>query len=885
MSKTPMWRRYLRFWGADPPADVDAEISFHLEELAKNYVAHGIPPEKARIEASRRFGSVARTRAECLAVEERSVKAAQRRGLADALWHDALDAFRGLRKTPALTVGAALILALGIGLNTTVYSFNKAILFPDVPIGDSSRVVRLWLQNMARGVFITPLSEGEFGDLAGANRSFEAVAAYAVQPATLTGGAEAERISVMRATPNFFALLQVSPAQGRIFTSADAAGHEDSVAILSYRTWQNRLAGDPDVIGRDIQLDGRRHAIVGVMPEEFWFESREIAAWLPLAAPRGGGARDTRTLRTIGRLREDVDLQTAQADVQALGQRLARDHPRTNAGWDVVVTALLPLGPGEKVFFALVITLTGLLLAAACAHIANLLLARGMERRGEIAVRVALGAGRGRILRQLFAESVALAIVGAACSLLVALPAIGQLRAILGPRTPFLSDLSLDAGALTVTGGLAIVASVLFGFVPALRLSAVTAGDAIKQPSSGPTAGRRRRPLASLLIGFEVTVATLALVITVLFVRASQNVLALPLGFTPDGVFTFRIDVAEYKYGQPEDAARVLTAIHERLQRLPSIRAAGAGVRLPLNYGAGLPVDAIAIDDRPEIPAEQAPWAIKSIVTPGYFEALGIGRVEGRLFEPRDSATAPTVAIVSRSLASAYWPNRDAVGRRLKLADGTQPWLTIVGVVEDVRPVDPRSPQVRQLYLPFDQQPVRALTYFAAASDDPMKRLNEVRQAVREVDAELPVLDLGTLTGAIDDVLEGPRLSQQIVQVTAVSAVLLALTGVYSVVAFACARRRREVAIRVALGGRRAGIVAMLLRQAFRPALVGVGIGLVLAGLVGNAIAVMLYEVNPIDPLTYALTAASLTAAAAAASCFPAIRATRVNAALALRAE
>ena len=887
MSKTAMWRRYLRFWGTDPPADVDAEIAFHVEQLTKHYVARGMSPEQAQAQASRRFGSVSRVRADCLTVDKGLAQEVRRREALDALRHDVGDAWRGLTKHPGFTAGAALILALGIGLNTTVYSFNKALLFPTVPIVDAPRIVRLWVQNMARGVFITPLSEGEVADLARATRSFEAVAAYAVQPVTLTGGVDAERIPAMRATTNLFPLLRVSPALGRTFTPEDATGDEPAVAILSHRTWQNRFAGDPQAVGRDIHLDGRRHTIVGILPEGFWFESREIEVWLPRPSPRGDGARDARTLMAVARLQEDVSSQAAQADVQALGKRLAQDHPDTNGGWDIVLTGLLPLGPGENIFFALVTTLLGLLLAAACAHVANLLLARGMERRGEIAIRAALGAGRRRILRQLFVESVALSIVGGACSLLVSFPILAQIRALLGPRTPFLSDLSLDGVALGITAGLVVVATLLFGLAPALRLSSITAGDAMRQPPGGPMTSRPRRPLTSLLIGLEVTIATLAVIVSVLFVRASSNVLSIPLGFKPEGVITFRIEVPEYKYRQPDNAARVLKEIHTRLQRLPSIAAAGAAVRLPLNLGPGLPTEAIMLDGRRDIPEDQSPWAVTSVVTPGYFEALGIPVLDGRSFDDRDAAASTPVAVVSRSMARVYWPGQSAVGRRLRLggADAAGPWLTVIGVVDDVRPVDPSSPQVRQLYRPFDQGPVRALTYFVATGGDPTSRLQDVRLAVRESDPELPVLELRALTNAVGDVLSGGRLATRSIWMNAALALALAITGVYSVVAFASARRRREIAIRVALGGSRPAIVAMLLRQALRPAFVGVGIGLVLAALASRAIALLLYGVDPLDPLTYGLTAASLCVAAAAASCFPAIRATRVDAAGALRSE
>jgi putative ABC transport system permease protein len=328
MGRTPMWRRYLRFWGADPPADVDAEIDFHFNELVRHFIARGMTEDQARLEASRRFGDVARVRSECVTAGERSASGATRREVLEALSQDVRDALRGLTRNPGFTVGAALILALGIGFNTTVFSFNKALLFPSLPIDDLSTIVRMWSQNTARGIFVQPLSEGDSADLIATSGSLENVAAYAIEPVTLTGGTDAERIQALRATANLFGLLRVAPAVGRAFQPQDATNDANPVAIVSDRAWRNRFAGDPAVVGRDILLNGRPHTIVGVMPEDFWFESKEVEVWLPRHAPRAEGSRDTRTLMTIARLAPGASVQTAQADMQTLAQRLTRDHPR-----------------------------------------------------------------------------------------------------------------------------------------------------------------------------------------------------------------------------------------------------------------------------------------------------------------------------------------------------------------------------------------------------------------------------------------------------------------------------------------------------------------------------------------------------------------------------
>jgi len=384
-----------------------------------------------------------------------------------------------------------------------------------------------------------------------------------------------------------------------------------------------------------------------------------------------------------------------------------------------------------------------------------------------------------------------------------------------------------------------------------------------------------------------VAIATFALIITVLYARATSNYFALPFGFESENIVTFRLDVPEHKYAEPLAAARVLTNIHERLQGLPSIKAAGASTRFPLSVvGGGLPTDALTIEDRADSPSEQSPWALTAAVTPGYFESLGVPLVHGRTFDTRESATSQPVAVISRSMARAYWPENEALGRRFRLASASEsaPWLTVIGVVEDIRPFDPTSPQVRQVYLPFAQAASRALFYYVA-TPDPTSRLQDVRAAVRDVDPELPVLDLRTMRETLANQFSGVRLGQASIRVNAVIAVVMAISGVYSVVAFTVARRRREIAVRVALGGTRSAIASALLRQSLRPALIGVGLGLVFSALVSRAATLVLFGVNPLDPVTYVLTTSALCLAAGAASCIPVLKATRADSVVALRAE
>ena len=679
----PSFRRLFRFpWrtARQIEREVDEELQFHLDLRAEELAESGLTPEAAREEAARQFGDLASTREYCSALDRETEKATRRSTLLDELRQDLRYGARLLRRSPGFTISVALTLAIAIGANTTVFSLIKALAFPSVPVAEPHRLALLWGANPARGVFISPLSAADLADLKQATRSFTEVAAYVLERPHLTGGTRPDRIVAIRGTTNLLPLLGVRPAVGRGFRPGDARGQDD-VVLLSHRAWELRFAEDPGVVGRTVQLEGRPHTVIGVLPEGFWFASRDVQAWLPRGNPRPDASREARTLQVIGRLSPSATAAEAQAEAEVLAQRAAAEHPATNEGWGIRVTGLLPLGPGERVFFGLVMGLVALLLAG--------------------------------------------------------------------------------------------------------------------------------------------------------------------------------------------------------------VEGAGAATQRPVQLGRSLPGATITVEDRHGSLGSEPDWAQESSVTTGYFEALEIPLVAGRLYERRDAASDQESVVINRAMAERYWPGRDPVGRRLKRgpAEADGPWLTVVGVVGNVRNDDPPSPRPPRLYLLEPRHPGRALMYFAATRDDPREHFEAVRSAVARADPEQPVTDLRSLDQVMSDDYAGASLGSGALEAFGIVAVALAGIGVYSMLAYSVSRRRREMAIRLALGASERGLLGLVLRQGLRAVLAGIVVGVVAALFVSRGLTTILFGVGPSDPLTYGAVVLLIVAMAMAASFLPALRAARGDPAVALRHE
>jgi putative ABC transport system permease protein len=876
----PRFRRLFRFPSRTTrqiEREVDEELRFHLDMRAAELVERGLVPSAAREEALRQFGDLEATRAYCREQDLQTEKATGRSTLLEEVRQDLRFGTRLLRRSPGFTLSTVLTLALAIGVNTTVFSLVRALIFPSVPVTEPHRLVHLWAMNPTRSVYISPLSEGDVLDLRQGTRSLEDVAAYALERPHLTGGTQPDRIVALRGTTNLLPLLGVRPALGRGFRPGDGRPGRSDLVLLSHRAWELRLHADPTVVGRTIRLEGRPHTVIGVLPEGFWFASRDAQVWLPHGDPPLDASREARGLQVIGRLAPSATAAAAQAEMDVLAHRAESAHPTTNEGWGIRVTGLLPLGPGEKIFFALVVGLVALLLAAACAHVANLQLARGVDRHPELAVRSALGAGRRRLVRQLLVESALLASLGAAGSVLVAAPCLGVLRAVFGARTPYLAALHLDGASFLLTLGLAAGATLLSGFVPAIRGSRCDIASVLRGGTS--SASRRVTRWHGALVAGEAAVATVLLIVTVLVVRSGQAAMAVGLGFRTERVLTFPLEAPTYKYAEATDAGPLMARVLEAVRDLPGVHAAGAATDRPVQLGRNLAAVGITVEGRPPSPDREPDWAQETAVTTGYFEALGIPLLAGRLFEAEDVASVQEPVVVNRAMAERYWSGGDAVGRRLKRgpADSPGPWLTVLGVVGNVRADDPASPPPPRLYLLEPRHPARALIYFAATEDAPRTHFEDVRTAVRQVDPELPLPPVRSLEQVLDDDYAGAVLGQNALETLGLVAVVLACLGVYSMLAYSVSRRRREMAIRLAVGASERSLLCLVLRQGLRAVLVGVVVGAGVALFVSRGLKVLLFGVTPSDPLTYGVIALLVVSVTMAASILPARRAARAD--------
>lgn len=807
----------------------------------------------------------------------------------DTLLQDLRYALRMLRAKPGFTAIAVATLALGIGGSTAIFSLVNAVLLKPLPFREPDRLLMVWEDAAYAGFPRNDLAPGNYGILAAQNQVFESVAAIRQLSFNLTTGGEPMKVDVRGVSASFFPLLGVAPALGRSFAPEEDKPGATAVAMLSHGLWQGRFGGDAGIVGREILLDGAKYSVIGVMPRGFQFMDPLVGVWVPAALTAEELANHgTHYLHTVARLKPGVGIAQADADVKAIAARISKDYPD---GARELKSFVLPLreqlvGDVRKPLLLLSLAI-GAVLLIACANIAGLLLARAASRLREIAVRTALGAARGRIVRQLLTESVLLAALGVVPGFVVAFWSLAFLEQLVPPSLVLAVHPTLDGRALFVAVAVSILAGVLFGLVPALQTARVDTIEPLRQGRSGGHAGPRR--LRDALVVAEVA-ATLVLVVGAgLLGQALYQMRYVNLGLRPDGLLTLRTVLPEQSYGEGARRAAFYEGVLEGVRGLPGVVAAGYGTSVPLEWKGGTNGFTPEGFTRPEPGLSYD--ANDRQVSVDFLKAMGIPLLRGRALEARDRADTLPVVLVNETMARQYWPGQEAVGKRFKLGDpGSDiPWLTIVGVVGDVRQMGLDTPAKAEFYMPYaqaDDQPWFApRDLVVRTSVAPMSLVAGVKQKIAAVDPLQAVSSIRSFDEILDEEVLQRRLGASLFVAFAALALLLASLGIYGILSYFVAQHTPEIGVRLALGATGGDIQRLVLGRGLRLALAGVALGTLLSVALTRLLSSLLFRISATDPATFAGAAALLTALALLASWVPARRALRVDPTVAMRAE
>ena len=813
----------------------------------------------------------------------------------DRLLSDLAHALRRLKRAPAFSTVAILTLALGIGATTAIFSLVESVVLRPLPFGDPGRLVMIW-GTREKGE-TTYLSASEVKSYATEVGAFEHLAAYmGGGAANLTGGQEPERVSRAWVTPNLLQTLRVTPIVGNTFSLQDSVRAIENQVILGYGLWQRRFGGRPDVVGQTIQLNGVGRTVIGVMPRSFklpldFAEDRPSELWSPLdlngSDMTGWG---NRSLVAVGRLRDGFDVASASAQLPVVEQRWVRDgHIETRKGMNRSVLPVqdLLLGDVRSALWTL-LGAAGVILLIACANVANLTLARSDERHREIAVRTALGASRSRIVRQLLTESVILALLGATLGIAVAYGGTTLLLVLDPAGIPRVEQVGLDFGVLSFALGLSIVTGVVFGVAPALELSRPDLNRALKEGGRTGTVGRARQRFRDSLAVGQLALSVVLLIGAALLMRSFVQLRRIDLGFSPERALTVRLSLPSASYATPQSVIDFYSTLRHQLMELPGVRSVGATRLLPLTGTIG---DwSITLEGRVRAPGEN-PNGDWQVVTPGYFESMGVKLVRGRFIADADRADVPLVAVINETMARRYWPGEDAIGKRFHINSNDQPWITIVGIIGQIRHNAVTETPRAEMYVPHAQWQAagagtpRSMAFVIRTTGDPLAVLGYVRQTVRSLDPNLPLSDIRTLERVADDSFSQARFTTLLLGLFAGLALTLAAIGIYGVISLLVTRRRQEIGIRIALGARPASILGMVLRRGLVLAVVGVVVGVGSSLLLTRVLTSFLYGVSRFDAATFAGVPILLAAVALLACLIPASRAATVNPVVALREE
>ncbi len=803
------------------------------------------------------------------------------------LWQDLRYGARMLLKKPGFALIAVITLALGIGANTAIFSVVNAVLLRPLPYPEPERLVMAFLTNPAQGQSRSSLGMADFLAVRERNQSFENVTAFSFGAFTLTGGESPEQVSGAWVSADFFATLRVAPARGRAYQADDERPDSARVVVISDGFWRQRLAAEPRVIGKTINLNSTPYTIIGVMPESFHFALTPEAELWPVRVIRPPRIRPPYFNRCIGRLKPGVTERQAQADLSAIAAQVQQQFP--DSPYSAMTTRPLMTSVVGEVRRALLVILgaVAFVLLIAAANVANLQLARAASREREMAVRRALGANRMRIVRQLLTESLMLAAIGGVVGLLLALWGIDLFRTFGPANLPRLQEVNLDGRVLGFTMLAALLSGLIFGLAPALQSSRADLNESLKEGARAGTESHGRKRLRGLLVVAEVALTLALLVGAGLLLKSFLRLQEVNPGFQPDHLLTAQISLPPARYAEDQKIIAFHQELINRLKSLPGVKAVGISMSLPPNQ---LQIrNPFGIEGRPLATGQTRPLAEEMTISPDYFTALGVPLLRGRFFTDADKAGAPPVLIINEAMARRFFPNEDPVGKRLQTGDPypNAPWETIVGVVGNVKYTGLEAEETPTMYAPYTTPDwvswSRSMYLVVRTTGEPLGLSSALRQQVRALDQDLPVVKLKTMEQVIHESVTGPRFRASLLGLFAAVALLLAAIGIYGVISYAVTERTHEIGIRMALGAHIGDVLRLVIGQGMKLALSGVAIGLVASFALTRLMKTLLFEVSATDPLTFAVIAVLLTGVALLACWIPARRATKVDPMIALR--
>ena len=855
-------------------AELNEELRYHLERQIEVNTAAGMSVEEARYAALRAMHGLDQRKEECR--DMRRVR------LIEDLWRDFRFSLRSLLKRPGFTAIALLALALGIGANTAIFSLVNAVILQPLPYRDPDRLISVYgTRNRSTQGSVGPT---DFLDYRSQNKTFEQFAASGsmMLPMNLTGSGEPERLNASIITGNYFDTFGVRPALGRGFSLENEKTGQDHVTVLSHAFWQTRFGGDPNIVNKTINLDGKAYEVLGVMPAEVVLP-QPAQLWVPINfdADPEMKMRNARFLRGIGRLKEGVTLDQAQVDTDLIAAQLEQQYPDSNTGWSL---RLIPLREilvgGSRTMLFILFGAVGFVLLIACANVANLLLVRAAARQKEIAMRTALGASRLRIIRQMITESLLLAIFGGALGALLAVAGVKLLVSLGEDNIPRTANVKIDATVLAFTLLISLATGLLFGLAPAIRTMKENLVDALKDGTRGGSEATVKNRTRSLLVVFESAIAVMLLIAAGLLIRSLVALQNVDPGFDPNNVLTLRVDLPRQKYNTPEKASNFFEQLETRVAGLPGVEAVGLITDLPLSGEArDMPY---RVEGRPA--TSDIAFVDFRRVNKNYFSAMRIPLRRGRNFTEQEVRQSDKAIVVSQAFVDSVFPNEEALGKRLIIWSGirNEPY-EIIGIVGDTRYQSLQGEPSATMYVPTRE--LLFVNLVIRTQGDPLSLVGGVRKEVNALDPDQPIAAIRPMTEWVAMSAAGARYRTTLLGLFALLAMILAATGIYGVMSYSVAQRTQEIGVRMALGARPLDVLKLVVRQGMMLALIGVIVGLAGAFALTRVMSSLLFGVTERDPITFVAVAALLIVVAFIACFVPAHRATRVDPLITLRCE